>query len=136
VTGMLPESYNRALGVRPNVKVLVTLHHNDVAPRFDLATEVLIVAVDANGVPTEEKNIVLQQGSAEALCQLILSEGIQVVVCGGIEDEYYQYLTWKKIKVLDSVIASRRRVLDAIGEGSLKEGMILLERGTRGSDDH
>lgn len=117
------------------MKILITLHDNEVAPRFDLATEVLIIAVDANGTTTEEKNIVLPQASAEALCQLILTEGVQTVVCGGIEEEYYQYLTWKKIKVLDSVIASRHSVLTAIGESTLTEGMILLERRTRGSDD-
>jgi predicted Fe-Mo cluster-binding NifX family protein len=135
VTETLPRGYNPRSGDRGNVKVLITLYNNDVAPRFDLATEVLIVGVDANGATTEEKNIVLPQASAEALCQLILAEGVHTVVCGGIEDEYYQYLTWKKIKVLDSVIASRHRVLALIGEGTLKEGTILLERPTRGSDD-
>jgi predicted Fe-Mo cluster-binding NifX family protein len=116
------------------MKVLITLYNNDVAPRFDLATEVLMVTVDQDGAVLEEKNIVLPQASAEALCQLILAEGVQTVVCDGIEDEYFQYLTWKKIKVLDSVIASRQQVLAALEEGTLKESMILLERAQRGSD--
>jgi predicted Fe-Mo cluster-binding NifX family protein len=117
-----------------NMKVLITLHHSDVAPRFDLATEVIIATLGPDRSVSEQKNIVLPQASAETLCQLILGEAIQVVVCGGIEEEYYQYLTWKKIKVLDSVIASLEQVIHCLENGTLREGTVLMERARRGSD--
>jgi predicted Fe-Mo cluster-binding NifX family protein len=116
------------------MKVLITLYESDVAPRFDMATEVLIATLGPDGSVVEEKNIVLPQASAEILCQLILGEGVDVVVCGGIEDEYYQYLTWKKIKVFDSVIASRQQVLRGSREGTLREGAVLMERARRSAD--
>jgi len=107
-------------------KVLIPLYGDDVAPRFDLAPEVLIALLDEEGRVTDERTIVLPKASAEALCRLILDEKVETVVCGGIEDEYYQYLTWKKVRVLDSVIGDYGAVLRRLGEGSLREGDVLM----------
>jgi predicted Fe-Mo cluster-binding NifX family protein len=67
----------------------------------------------------------LPQASAEDLCQLILNEGVEVVICGGIENEYYEYLCWKKITVYDSVIALYSQALRAVVDGRLHSGAIL-----------
>ncbi|MCK8601587.1 NifB/NifX family molybdenum-iron cluster-binding protein [Desulfoferrobacter suflitae] len=110
----------------PN-KVLVTLYGNDVAPRFDLATEVLIAAVDDAGAVHEEKTMVLPQASAEKLCHMVLTEEVRAVICGGIEQEYYDYLTWKRVVVIESVVGSYRRVLEEFARGRLKSGDILFD---------
>lgn len=107
------------------MKVLVTLLNNDVAPRMDLCTEVLIGVLDKDRTIVEQRHVILPRPSADELCQLILREGVDVLVCGGIEEEYYQYLTWKKIQVLDSVIGSSQQALDSVREDSLAPGMIL-----------
>jgi len=109
-------------------KILIPLHSNDVAPRFDLATEVLITARDKNIAGGGEKIVVLSQASAEKLCHLILTEEIDVVICSGIEEEYYQYLTWKKVQVIDSVIGSWESVLNRFYEGTLRAGDILFDK--------
>jgi predicted Fe-Mo cluster-binding NifX family protein len=109
-------------------KILIPLYGNDVAPRFDLATEVLIVVLDEKDKHREEKIVVLQQASAEKLCHLILSEEINAVICSGIEEEYYQYLTWKRVDVLDSVIGPWPRVLDLYEQGTLRPGAVLSDR--------
>lgn len=101
-------------------KILITLYENDVAPRFDLATEVLIVSGDG-----EERMVVLPRASADQLCHLVITEGIPVVICGGIEESYYQYLTWKRVRVLDSVIGSYPAVLKRFHAGLLEAGDIL-----------
>ena len=108
-------------------KMLIPLNENDVAPRFDLATEALIVTgLDQPG-SMRKKMVVLPSASAEKLCQLIITEGVQVVICSGIEEDYFQYLTWKKITVLDSVIGSSQQALDCFIAGRLKAGDILVE---------
>ena len=107
-------------------KVLITLHGNDVAPRFDLTTEVLIALVTEEGSVREEKTMVLPQSSAEKLCHLVLTDAIQTVICGGIEQEFYEYLTWKKVMVIDSIVGSLQKVLQSFAEGRLKAGDILL----------
>jgi predicted Fe-Mo cluster-binding NifX family protein len=106
-------------------KILIPLYENDVAPRFDLATEALIVTdLDQPG-SIRKKMVVLPRASAEKLCQLIITEGVQAVICSGIEEDYYQYLTWKRIEVVDSVIGSSQLALDRFIAGKLKSGDIL-----------
>jgi predicted Fe-Mo cluster-binding NifX family protein len=108
-------------------KILIPLCGNEVAPRFDQATEALIVSVDPERRGPEERLVVLPSASSEELCQLILSERIRVVICGGIEDQYYQYIRWKNVDVLDSVIGGTRAVLDRYLNGNLRTGDILRE---------
>lgn len=117
------------------MKILLTLSESDVAPRFDLTTEVLIASLREDGSGDKTRTVVLAHASAEDLCQLILNEGINVVVCGGIEEEYFDYLTWKKVRVLDSVMGPWERALDALRAGDLKPGTILVDRLERTSHD-
>ncbi|MDY6863133.1 MAG: dinitrogenase iron-molybdenum cofactor biosynthesis protein [Thermodesulfobacteriota bacterium] len=109
-------------------KLIIPLYGNDVAPRFDLSSDAVIVSTGGKGEDTEEKIVVLPQASAEQLCHLILTEGIEVVICGGIEEEYYQYLTWKRINVIDSVIGPWKSVLEQFNKGMLKAGDILYDK--------
>jgi predicted Fe-Mo cluster-binding NifX family protein len=109
-------------------KVLICLYGNEVNPRFDLATEVLIAFIGEDRKVQEERVVVLPQASAERLCHMILTESIQVVICGGIEEEYYQYLTWKRVNVLDSVIGDYKEALARLAEGRLQGGDMLVER--------
>jgi hypothetical protein len=110
-------------------KVLICLHGNYVTPRFDLTTEVLIAAIGDNGELQEERTLVLPQASAEKLCHMVLTEGIHTVICGGIEEEYYQYLVWKRTNVIDSVIGTCEDALECFRTGTLQTGQILLDRG-------
>jgi len=108
-----------------STKILIPLHENDVAPRFDLTTEVLIVTNIGKSGSGDERMVVLPRASADQLCHLIITEGVQTVICGGIEDDYYQYLTWKRIEVIDSVIGASKSALKRFVEGALKPGDIL-----------
>lgn len=110
-------------------KVLICLHGIDVTPRFDLTTEVFIATVGEGGAVREERTLVLPQASVEKLCHMILTEGVQTVICGGIEDEYYQYLVWKRIRVVDSVIGPCDRVLERLCRGTLESGQIVKDEG-------
>jgi len=109
-------------------KLLITLLNSDVAPRFDLTNEVVIASFGEGGSTMESKTIVLAHESAEDLCQLILNEDINTVICGGIEEEYYEYLTWKKVRVLDSVMGPWEQVLDLFRDGRLEAGAILYNQ--------
>lgn len=115
-------------------KIIIPLFENDVAPRFDLATEVVIVRFDSKDSPGEEKMIVMPQASAEQLCHLVLTERIDTVICGGIEEEYYQYLTWKQVEVIDSVIGPWVAALKKFRTGGLKSCDILSKRVVEGKN--
>ncbi|GAB7079931.1 NifB/NifX family molybdenum-iron cluster-binding protein [Megalodesulfovibrio paquesii] len=105
-------------------RLLIPLYGPEVAPRFDLATEVWIGELDPKSPERIRTStiIVLPQASAEDLCQLILKEEVEVVLCGGIEEEFYDYLQWKKIKVIDSIVALAEDAAKAWGRGELGPG--------------
>lgn len=97
----------------------------EVAPRFDLSTEIMILSLTSQGDGYEEKMLLLHHPSAEDLCHLVLTEGVKTVICGGIEEEYYHYLTWKKIKVIDSIIGFWKVALETFRSETLTSGTIL-----------
>jgi len=109
-------------------KLLIALRENDVAPRFDLATEILICSIGADGSAEDTRTIVLAHASAEDLCQLILEEGVEAVICGGIEEQFHEYLTWKKVAVLDSVMGPWESALERFRTNRLQPGAILFHR--------
>ncbi len=116
-------------------RVIIPLHRNDVAPRFDMATEVRSVLLGEGGEPLEEKNVVLQESSAEKLCHLILTEAARVVICGGIEDEFFRYLEWKGIQVFDSVMGPADKALERLVNGTLAGGADLFDTGRPAEKD-
>jgi predicted Fe-Mo cluster-binding NifX family protein len=50
---------------------------------------------------------------------------VDVVICNGIESQYFDYLQWKKIQVIDSVIAPVEQALKAFARQELFPGIIL-----------
>lgn len=107
------------------MKILLTLLEEQIAPRFDCTTKVLIADTEKNLIVDTCKTFVLPGPSADELCTLTLKENIDVVVCGGIEDTHYQYLRWKKITVIDRVIASAQDALREAASGNLKSGAVI-----------
>ena len=109
-------------------KITIPVFHDEIAPRFDLATEILIIILSKNNIVEEKKTVVLSRSSADDLCHVLISENINTLICGAIEDEYYQFLKWKKINVFDSVIGKWTYVFDQWLKKSLNSGDILLKR--------
>ncbi|MEW6427750.1 MAG: hypothetical protein AB1568_06920 [Thermodesulfobacteriota bacterium] len=108
-------------------KMLVVVQGEWVAPRFDLATEVLLAAADRGRAEGDIREILLPGPSAEEMCGLIVKEGVTLVVCGGIEEEHYQYLCWKGVMVLDRVIAPAKQALELAAGGRLAAGAVLRQ---------
>lgn len=109
-------------------RILITVARDEIAPRFDLTTEALLLNIADNGEIVSRKSFLLAHASGDELCDLALSRDIGTIVCGGIEDEYYHYLRWKRIDVVDSVMGPLERVVASLAAGRLKAGDILYER--------
>ncbi len=114
-------------------KVCVPLYGDEIAPRFDLATEVwfgmfLQEEDDQESRLEAERTVILPRPSAEDLCRLLLEEGVSLLVCGGIEQEYFDYLRWKRVEVVDSVIGPLDCVKTALTTRALTPGAVLLHR--------
>lgn len=112
-------------------KILIPLLNNDVAPRFDLATDVLVISmvwVKGELVDREDKVVVMDHASPEDLCRLIITESIRTVICGGIEDEFHDFLEWKGVQVIDDVVGQASRAVQTFLANELKSGAILFQR--------
>ena len=107
------------------MKILITIQTNEVAPRFDQTSEILITETQGEKITGEPRIILLPGTSGEDICSLATKENIALVICGGIEETHYQYLKWKKIKVIDGVIGPYEQALNFALANNLKPGAIL-----------
>ncbi|WP_300459018.1 hypothetical protein [Desulfobacula sp.] len=114
-------------------KITIPLYHEEVAPRFDLATEVLIILLSKGNIIEEKKTIVLPRPSADDLCHLLLAETINTLICGAIEEEYYQFLKWKKIDIYDSIAGKWSTAFSRWEKNKLNPGDLLSERTIEGT---
>lgn len=110
------------------MKILVSLQNNDIAPRFDLTTEVLIAKIAKGKVSGEPRTILLPGPSSDELCGLAIKEEVSLVICGGIEDAHFQYLHWKKIEVIDRVIGPAQEALAMAMTKNLRPGTVIRKR--------
>lgn len=107
------------------MKILATIQGDDIAPRFDLTTEVLVARVVRGKISGEPRTILMPGPGSDELCGLIIKEEINLVLCGGIEESHFQYLTWKKIKVIDRIIGPVSLAIARAAEGKLQTGAVL-----------
>lgn len=107
------------------MKILITAQGDFVAQRFDLTAEVVIATVENGKLVGKPRAIIMDRPSPEDLCNMIMEENIAIVICGGIEDRHYQFLTWKKIQVIDYIIGDYESVLKKVMEGRLRAGDVL-----------
>ena len=107
------------------MKIMITTCGDFVTPRFDLSSEVIIATYYDQQLMEEPRPLILAEVSAEILCELALKEKVAIVVCGGIEEQHYQFLTWKKITVIDAVIGPYTDVLQLVVDNTLEPGTIL-----------
>jgi len=105
--------------------LMVLIQGDFVAPRFDLATEILIVRFENGVIIGEPKMIIIERSSDEVLCQMAVEENITNMICGGIEEVHFNFLVWKKVIVLDSIIGSWRTAVEKVVAGTLQQGEIL-----------
>lgn len=85
-------------------KVLIPLWRNEIAPRFDLAREAMVVVFDEDKVLSSDI-LVLARPSGEGLCELALRESCTDVITNAIEARHYDFLRFKRIRVHDGVLA-------------------------------
>lgn len=104
---------------------MIPIQGDYVAPRFDLATEILIARFEDGTLQEQPRTIIMETPSDEELCQMVVEEHITDMVCGGIEELHYNFLVWKKVNVLDGVIGDWQTALEKTLDGSLAQGAIL-----------
>jgi predicted Fe-Mo cluster-binding NifX family protein len=117
------------------MKTLLTVQDNSIAPRFDQATEIMIAEHHGQHLLAEPRTIILPHRNAEELTDLIVKEGVECVICGGIEESYHKFFIWKKITVIDGIIGGYIEALKRHLAGQLLPGMILPSEATAQQGD-
>lgn len=116
------------------MKILITVHGDAVASRFDLCTEVMIAEASDGKIVGEPRTMLLSGASADEICGIAIKENVSALIAGGIEEEHYEYLLWKKIKVVDRVVGKAEDALRLFMRGKLNEGAILKYRADTGEE--
>lgn len=107
------------------MKYILTIAGENISPRLDMTSEIVITEVEEGKVIGKPKTILLNRTGAEDMCELIIKEGADCLICGGIEERYYKYLKWKKTRVIESVIGNHREALTLATTNQLRPGAIL-----------
>ena len=83
------------------MKVAITLFKTRISPRFDCAPRLwLITTADESGKIIKRKEMVFQNGDHFARINQLITEGVDVVICGGISSDMLELLSRKNIKVI------------------------------------
>ncbi|MCG8552972.1 MAG: hypothetical protein MI799_21400 [Desulfobacterales bacterium] len=114
-------------------KVAIPILGEEIVPRFDLTTEVIILTTVNSSEIQDKKIIVLPKSSSDELCHTLLVQEINTLICGAIEDEYYEFLKWKKIEVFDGVCGVWTQAFDRWQARTLTPGDILFTRMLEGN---
>jgi hypothetical protein len=110
-------------------RILIALRGNEVAWRFDRTAEALVCDITDNGEVASRSEIIFARYGAEDICEYVLAHNIDTVVAGGVEEEYYHYLRWKRVDVIDNVAGELDPVLARLAGGRLSSGDILFPEG-------
>lgn len=106
-------------------KLLIPIQGDFVAPRFDQASELIVTHYRDTELLDELRTIIMERPSGEELCQMVVESHITDVVCGAIEESYYNFLAWKRIMIFDGVIGDWQTAMELLVKGELAPRQIL-----------
>jgi len=113
------------------MKVAIPIFENRISPRFDFSPEIWVVKVEKGKVVGREKFSTANLNLPQRLEQ-ITSNGIDKVICGGIDGLSRDQLGSRGIDVVQDVIGDANVVLDLFIKGRLRSGTCCERRGRRG----
>lgn len=112
------------------MKVAIPIFGNRISPRFDFSPEMWIIEVERGEVVSQEKLPTANLNLPRRLEQ-ITSNGVDKVICGGIDGFSLNQLGSKGIDVLEDVIGEAETAFDLFMRGRLRPGFCCERRGGR-----
>ena len=102
----------------------ITLLANRVAPRCTHADSIMMIEQHRDRIKAEKK-LEMTQGSLQNLCDLLLQNHIDTLICGGITRENKKFLQSKKLDIIDNVVCTADEIIRALRLGKLRPGFGL-----------
>jgi predicted Fe-Mo cluster-binding NifX family protein len=112
------------------MKIAIPIFGNRISPRFDFSPEMWIIDVEGGEVVKQEKFPTAHLNLSQRLEQ-IASNGVDKVICGGIDGYCQSQLGSKGIDVVQDIMGNAEIVLDLFMRGRLRPGLCCEGKGRR-----
>jgi predicted Fe-Mo cluster-binding NifX family protein len=101
------------------MNIAIPIHGNRVMPRFGCTREIIVVTVEGSQI-ISRKRLTITQEKFISLLEVLASEQISVMICGGIHPRFQQALQEQHIQLVWGVIGEWQEVLQAYLKGTLQ----------------
>jgi predicted Fe-Mo cluster-binding NifX family protein len=113
------------------MKIAIPIFENRISPRFDFSPEMWLIEVERGKVVGQEKFSTANLNLPQRLDQ-ITSNGVDKVICGGIDGLSRDQLGSRGIDVVQDVTGDADIVFDLFMRGRLRSGFCCERRGRKG----
>jgi predicted Fe-Mo cluster-binding NifX family protein len=113
------------------MKIAMPTFGNRISPRFDFSPEIWVIEVERGKVVGQEKISTSNLNLPQRL-EKITSNGVDKVICGGIDGLSRNQLGSRGIDVVQDVIGDADIIFDLFMKGRLRSGFCCERRGRRG----
>ncbi len=112
------------------MKIAIPAFHSKVSPRFDTAQEwVLLEVIDGHVINRERQP--LQAYSAAGKIKKLLEQGVDTLICGGIDRLSQQQIAFNRIEVYSWVTGEIDDAMSCFLRNGLNSGTILGSNGKK-----
>ena len=112
------------------MKIAIPIFGNRISPRFDFSPEMWIINVEGGKVVRQEKLPTAHLNLPQRLEQ-ITSNGVDKVICGGIDGFCQNQLGSRGIDIVQDVMGDAGIVFDLFMKGRLQPGLYCEGKGRR-----
>jgi predicted Fe-Mo cluster-binding NifX family protein len=112
------------------MKIAIPLFGSRISPRFDFSPELWMITVENGEVVHQEKLPMANLNLPQRLDQLALN-GVNKIICGGIDGFCLSQLGSKGIDVLHNVVGEAETAFNLFMGGKLRPGLCCEKRGRR-----
>jgi predicted Fe-Mo cluster-binding NifX family protein len=105
-----------------DMKIAIPIYENRISPRFDFSPEMWIVEVERSKFVGQEKFFTANLNLPQRLEQ-ITSNGVDKLICGGIDSFSRNQLGSRGIDVVQDVIGDAKIVIELFMRGRLRPGL-------------
>jgi len=113
------------------MKIAIPLFGNRISPRFDFSPEIWIITVENGEAVNQEKLPMANLNSFQRIEQ-ITTNGVDNVVCGGIDGFSLNQLGNRGIEVMHDIIGEAEVAFNLFMRGKLRPGLCCERKAGRG----
>jgi predicted Fe-Mo cluster-binding NifX family protein len=111
-------------GGRKTMRVILCTLNGRIAPKYYDAAQLLLLHIK-DGVIAHREVIAVEALEPDELCSLVLHMKTDVVICGGIRQDYQEKLAGSSVQLIYNVIGNTEEVVERFVKGTLRTGDIV-----------